>query len=231
MRRSIFLFLFLGTCFAFFQAQQFNSGEKLLKTMHRQYKDGPCCCYSFSQKNTHYKGDSIKAYSDWHETIRYPDYFKISFGDTISGNYVVFQNDSVYNYKNFQLLRSRRDSSTLLLLLGGMYYRPFKEVVARLAEANYDLSTISSQQWIKQEVWVIGSIPDGNQIWISKKDYRILRIVEKTKQQDVMDMRFESHEKWCKGWIETSVSFRRNGELEQVEDYYNIRELKIKNGH
>ena len=135
----------------------------------------------------------------------------------------MFQNDSVYNYKNSQLIRSRRDSSTLLLLLGGMYYRPYKEVIARLTKADYDLNQIASRQWIKQEVWVIGNVPDGNQIWITKKEHRIVRLLEKTKTQDVMDMRFESHEKWCRGWVETSVSFRRNGELEQVEDYYNIK--------
>ncbi len=223
MKGYFFLALVVITFSGRGTAQPYKTGEELLRAMHTKYKQAPCKCYTFSQKNTHYKGDSITGYSDWHETIRYPDYFKISFGDTTSGNSVVFQNDSVYNYKNSQLMRSRTDSSTLLLLLGGMYYRPYKEVVARLTKADYDLNQIASRQWIKQEVWVIGNVPDGNQIWITKKDHRIVRLLEKTKALDLMDMRFESHERWCRGWIETSVSFRRNGELEQVEDYYNIK--------
>lgn len=223
MKGYFFLTLVIITFSGRVTAQSYKTGEELLRAMHAKYKQAPCKCYTFSQKNTHYKGDSIFGYSDWHETIRYPDYFKISFGDTTSGNSVVFQNDSVYNYKNSQLMRSRRDSSTLLLLLGGMYYRPYKEVIARLTKADYDLNQIASRQWIKQEVWVIGNVPDGNQIWITKKEHRIVRLLEKNKTQDVMDIRFESHEKWCRGWVETSVSFRRNGELEQVEDYYNIK--------
>lgn len=211
------------------QAQKFKSGEKLLKTMHQRYYQAPCACYTFSQKNTHHRGDSVTGHSDWHETIRFPDYFKISFGDSSAFNFAVFKNDSAYQYKAGQLVRAKVDSNALLLLLGGMYYRTFPDVVLRLTKAQYDLSKISTRQWIRQEVWVIGDVNGGNQIWISKNDFRILRLVSRTKTDDEMDMRFESHEKWCKGWIETSVSFRRNGELEQVEDYYNIRELKIKN--
>jgi len=39
----------------------------------------------------------------------------------------------------------------------------------------------------------------------------------------MMDMRFEAHQYWCKGYMETKVSFRRNGKLEQVEEYFDIR--------
>ncbi len=42
--------------------------------------------------------------------------------------------------------------------------------------------------------------------------------------EEMMDMRFETHQKHCKGFVETKVSFRRNGRLEQVEEYYDIKE-------
>ncbi len=39
-----------------------------------------------------------------------------------------------------------------------------------------------------------------------------------------MDLRFEAHQRSCKGFTESKVSFRRNGKLEQLEEYYDIKE-------
>jgi hypothetical protein len=40
----------------------------------------PCKIYSFSQKNTHYRNDSIIKTSVWQEAIEFPDKFRIWFG-------------------------------------------------------------------------------------------------------------------------------------------------------
>jgi hypothetical protein len=64
----------------------------------------------------------------------------------------------------------------------------------------------------------------SNQIWVDKKTLLVMRIIEKMNEQETMDMRFEEHKQSCKGYMETKVSFRRNGVLEQVEEYYDIKE-------
>lgn len=228
MKKSTLLLL-LAICNAPLFSQKFRSGEELLRAMHKKYYHGPCQCYTFSQRNTHYQKDSLTGNSEWHEKIRFPDFFRIDFGDTSKHNFVIFRNDSAINYKGGQVARSRRDSSSLLLILGGMYYRDWNDVASRLKAADFDLSKISSRVWIKKEAWVIGSAgaeDAGNQIWVSKDDFRVLRIMEKLSGDDIMDMRFEQHEKWCNGFVETVVSFRRNGELEQLEEYYNIKQCR-----
>src|SRR6478609_4575275 len=108
-----------------------NTGKDILSSMFDKYKQGPCRSYIFSQKNTHYRNDSIVGHSEWHEFIEFPNKFRINFGDSIKGNFVVFKNDSAYNYRNFGLKNKRYDANTLLLLLGGMYYRDFEDVIAR----------------------------------------------------------------------------------------------------
>ncbi len=207
-----------------------TTGADVLRWMHKAFYQGPCRRYTFSQKNTHYKNDSVTGTSVWHEAIEFPDKFRIRFGDPAEGNFVLFRNDSAFNYKAGKRVKQRADQNTLLLLLGGMYYRSLEDVLARLKAKDYKLDSYSEQTWMDAPVYVIGAQKNqltDNQVWVDKKTLRVVRIIEKLNELDVMDMRFESHRKWCKGYVETKVSFRRNGKLEQVEEYYNISEVPV----
>ncbi len=205
---------------------EIRDGKVLLKQMHQRYYQAPCKIYTFSQSNTHYRNDSVVRHSEWHEAVEFPDRFRINFGEQAVGNFVIYKNDSVFNYKEKKLVKKRADPNTLLLLLGGMYYREFDDVLTRLKQAGYDTGVLSEQNWNKQAVYVVGAVANdvtSNQFWIDKKTQRVLRVIEKINDKDYMDMRFEAHQDWCKGYVETKVSFRRNGKLEQVEEYYDIK--------
>lgn len=228
-----FIFFTLITCNIGFTgistlcAQAKQPGGEIIKLMHQRYFNGPCKAYTFSQRNSHYRNDSVVRHSEWHEALEFPDKFRINFGDKADGNFVVFKNDSAYNYKKGRLLMSRRDSNMILLLIGGMYYRTLADVLARIKHAKYDLSTVSSQKWKNEDVYVIGAKENNlavNQLWVEKKTLRIVRIIENLNADNRMDMSFETHQPWCKGFIETKVAFRRNGKLEQLEEYYDIKE-------
>ena len=200
-------------------------GEEILKKMYDKYKNGPCRIYSFSQRNTHYSNDSVKGKSEWHEVIAFPDKFRITFGNKEDHNYVLFRNDSVYRYKNEQL-KTKVDSGILILILGGMYYRPFNDVVNRYKKAGFDLSKLGETKWNGKNVFIVGALQNdltSNQVWVDKRSLVVERIIQKGSDGSVMDMWFETHQPWCNGFVETRVSFRRNGRLEQVEEYYNIK--------
>jgi len=207
-----------------------KTGVDVLHRLYKKYKQGPCKAYTFSQKNTHYRNDSVIGQSEWHEAIEFPDKFRINFGDSAQGNFVVFKNDSSYNYRNFQFKKSNYNSNTLLLLLGGMYYRDFNEVIVRLEKEHYSTRIVSTQKWRKEEVEVIGALPGdtlSNQIWVSKKMNRVVRIIEKWDESRTMDMTFDVYKKHCKGYVETKVTFKSNGKIEQVEEYYNIKTVGV----
>jgi len=205
-----------------------KSGEDVLKHLHQKYKEAPCKAYTFSQKNTHYKNDSVIGTSIWYEAVQFPDKFRIDFGDKTEGNFVVFKNDSAYSYRKFELKKTSYNPNTLLLLLGGMYYRDFNEVIARLQKEHYNTKVLSKQKWRKQEVEVVGALKGdtlSNQIWVSKKERRIVRIIEKMDENRMMDMTFDAYQKNCKGYTETKVTFKSNGKVEQVEEYYDIKAI------
>ncbi len=207
----------------------FKTGQDVLSYLHQTYRNGPCKAYTFSQKNTHYRNDSVVGTSEWHEAIEFPDKFRIDFGDKASGNYVIFKNDSSYRYKNFELRGKKYDANVLLLLLGGMYYRELPDVMTRLQKEGYNTSVLSKQKWRKQNVYVIGAEAGDmqtNQIWVSKKKWRVVRIIRRMEGNDVMDMTFDSHQDHCNGYVETKVTFKKNGKTEQVEEYDNIQRLE-----
>lgn len=207
----------------------FKTGNDVLGYLHQKYRNGPCKAYTFSQKNTHYRNDSVVGTSEWYEAIEFPDKFRIDFGDKASGNCIIFKNDSSYRYKNFELRGKKYDANVLLLLLGGMYYRELPDVTARLQKEGYNTAVLSKQKWKKQNVYVIGAEAgdmSSNQIWVSKKTWRVVRIIERMEGTDMMDMSFDSHQDHCKGYVETKVTFKKNGKTEQVEEYYNIQSLE-----
>lgn len=208
------------------EGPKFATGKQLLGHMHKKHKGAYCHYYTFSQKNTHYRNDSVVGHSEWYEAIGFPDKFRIDFGDKAAGNFVIFRNDSSYSYRAHKLVKSKYDDNALLLLLGGMYYRSEDEVLRRLAQAHYNTDSISEQTWNNVPVYVIGAGKgdmSSNQFWVDKKTMRVLRIIEKMNDTDMMDIRFEAYQKLCGGYTETRVSFRRNGKLEQVEEYYDIK--------
>lgn len=205
-----------------------KTGEDVLYRLHKKYKEAPCKAYTFSQKNTHYNKDSVSGNSVWHEAVEFPDKFRIDFGDKTEGNFVIFKNDSSYSYRKFELKKTAYNPNILLLLLGGMYYRDFSDVIARLQKEHYDTKIVSNQKWRKQEVEVVGALAGdtlSNQIWVSKKEHRIVRIIEKMDEDRTMDMTFDAYQKNCKGYTETKVTFKSNGRIEQVEEYYDIKTI------
>lgn len=206
----------------------YNTGVSVLHKLYKKYKHQPCKAYTFSQKNTHYSNDSIIGTSVWYESVEFPDKFRIDFGDKAEGNFVIFRNDSSYSYKNFLLKKSSENSNTLLLLLGGMYYRPFDEVIKRLNKEHFNTEKLSAQHWRGEEVYVVGAaVGDtlSNQIWVSKKIPRVVRIIEKMDEKRMMDMTFDAFQKNCGAYTETKVTFKSNGKIEQVEEYYDIKEI------
>lgn len=209
-------------------AQYIHSIE-LIIAMNAKLNNAPCKAYSFSQKNTHYRNDSVIGHSVWHEAVEFPDKFVIMIENKDGANRLVFKNDSAFRYKENKLLSSRVDSSMLILVMGGMYHREVNDVIRRFNEAKYNLDVLTEQPWQDRPTWVIGAKPGdlkSNQLWIDKETFKVMRLIQRINATDVMDMRFEKHQKMCNAFVETQVSFRRNGKLEQVEEYYDIKEIK-----
>ena len=190
--------------------------------MHKKYAGNYCHTVQFKQKTTRYVDDLVTDTSYWYEWIQYPDKFRIDFTTQYGGNCVIFKHDSVFNYKKHQLVKAGADENDLLLLLGGMYFRQVEQVMARLKKAGYALDKLASVSLNGIECYVIGE-KDAHQIWVDKKDLKVVGLNTKLNETDWLELHFDAFQKSCKGFTETKVSAKKNGKLEQVEEYLNIK--------
>jgi hypothetical protein len=219
MKKIILLLLFISNTVLF---AQYKTGEELLAAMHKKYYQNYCKTVQFEQKTIRYKDDVVTDTAYWYEWISYPDKFRIDIGTKFGGNGVIFKNDSVYNYKKHKLVKTRADKNDLLLLLGGMYFRKFDDVKTRLKNLGYDLSKIKTDTLNNVNCFVIGA--EGSyQIFIDKKDLKVVGLKTKLTETDWLEIQFDAFQKSCKGFNETKVTAKKNGKLEQVEEYQNIK--------
>jgi len=220
MKKLLFLLLVSGSAvFA-----QYENGEDLLRAMHKKYYNNYCQTITFDQRTTRYDTSGMVTDTTWwYEWISYPDKFRIDFGKKFGGNCVIFKDDSAYNYRNHKMVKKYRDENDLLLLLGGMYYRPFDSVVARLERLGYDLDKYTLLDINGKKVYVLSSKDNSQQVWVDKKDLKVIKIKTKLSETDKLEIQFDEFKKTCKGFTETKVSASKNGKLEQKEEYLNLK--------
>jgi outer membrane lipoprotein-sorting protein len=217
MKKIIVLLFLTNTLFA-----QYKTGKELLRDMHKKYYNNYCKTVQFEQKSIRYKDDVVTDTAYWYEWISYPDKFRIDFGTRYGGNCVIFKNDSAYNYKKHTLAKARADENDLLLLLGGMYFRKFDDVMARLKRLEYDLNKIKTSSLNGTDCFLVGA--DGSyQMWVDKKDLKVIAFKTKLTETEWLEIRFDAFQKSCRGFTETKVTAKKNGKLEQVEEYQNIK--------
>jgi hypothetical protein len=199
--------------------------KEVLKKMHNRYAGKWYKTFSFNQTTEIYSNDSLKRTETWYENIKFPNDFRIDFGNPDSGNAVIFKNDSSYFFRGGQRVNVRPDENDLVFLLGGMYFYQFDEVTEKMKSLGYDLDKFHEDTWKGKNVYVIGAgkgEDSVNQLWIETENYspvRMLKYENKNKEEAL----FEDHVKLGGGFTETLVRFFINDKLIQVEKYYGLK--------
>jgi hypothetical protein len=172
-----------------------------------------------------YRNDSLVKTATWYEAIKYPDNFRIDFGDIKSGNAVIFNKDSAYNFRNGKLSRVTINNNDLTFLLGGMYFYPFEDVLNTLTRLGYDLNKFHEDKWQNNAVYVIGADNNNekvNQLWIDKKNLYVVRFF-KYENGHKEEGQLNDHKRFGNGWSETSFSFYLDDKLFQKEIYHDCK--------
>lgn len=203
---------------------QYENGEELIRAMHKKHAGKYCRTVTFDQRTVRYDtSGNIKDTSYWYEWIGYPDKFRIDFGKKYGGNCVIFKNDSVFNYRRHQLVKSYFQENDLILLLGGMYHRPADSVLARLGRLGYDLDQLTMLDVNGRKLYLVSSADKSHQFWVDKKDLKVVKLRTMATANNQLEIAFEDFRRTCKGFTETKVTARKNGKLEQTEEYLNLQ--------
>ena len=193
--------------------------------MHDRYAGRWYKTCQFNQTTEFYRNDSLKRSETWYENIKFPNEFRIDFGNPDSGNAVIYKNDSSYLFRNGHKVNARPDANDLLFLLGGMYFYDLGEVSAKMKSLGYDLDKFHDDTWMGKDVYVIGALKGEdsvNQLWIEKENYSPVRML-KYENKNKLETLFENHVKLVGGFTETLVHFFINDHLRQVEKYHDLK--------
>jgi hypothetical protein len=198
------------------------SGREIIARMYSQYAGHWYRTFTFNQTTQQYRNDSLKKTATWYEFIRYPDRFRMDFGDADSGNAAIFRGDSCYRFKNGKLSSTTiNNNEGLIFLLGGMFFYPQSQVYTILDSLHYDLTACRLDNWQGRPVFVIGA-NGANQLWIDREHLFLLRFL-KIDGKQTFDGRFDDYKPFGGGWSETKCSFYLNDKLIQVETYHDCK--------
>ncbi len=227
MKKSIIIFgcLALIMMSFSFSTNEKLTGEKILQKMYKRYAGKWFRNYTFSQITENYKNDSLIKTLPWHETIVYPDYFRMTFGEPKEGNAIIYIKDSSFLFRKGKLVQKSLRTEDITFLLGGMYFIAFDSVKPKMIREGFDVSKAHESTWQGKKMYVIGSITDEekrNQLWIDKEKLIVVRFVKylpSMKQEAIM----YDHKKMGNAWVETNVIFNINDKLYQKEKYYDYK--------
>ncbi len=193
--------------------------------MYSRYHNNWYRNFTFDQITESYKNDSLVRTATWHETIVFPDYFRISFGDVANGNAVLFVKDSSFNFTKEKLTRKGPRRDDLIFLLGGMYFISFDSVKVKMIKEGYDITKACETNWQGKATYVLGANnaeDKMNQLWIDKEKLIVVRFL-KYNGHNKEEAIFGDHVKYGKAWSETSCIFYNNNKLIQKEKYFNCK--------
>jgi hypothetical protein len=217
------LFFTIFFCCHSFTIQNKISAKDVITKMHKRYAGKWYKNVTFSQTTENYKNDSLIKTTDWHETIVFPNYFRITFGEPKNGNAIIYKFDSSFQFKNSKLIKRDLRTDDITLLIGGIYFMPLDTAIMKIKKEGFDISKVHESMWQGKKVYVIGSNSDDeklSQLWIDKEKLVVVRFIKylpTMKQEAIMN----NHKKMDKAWMETEVIFNLNDKLYQKEKYYN----------
>jgi hypothetical protein len=228
MKKIAQLFVCLFISFVLLNAFKVSdkiTAEKILAKMYKRYNGKWFKNFVFSQTTENFRKDSLIKTSQWHETIVYPDHFRITFGEPADGNAIIYVNDSSFLFKNAKLIQKGLRTEDMPFILGGMYFMSFDSVKTKMVKEGFDITKAHESVWQGKKAYVIGSNTDEektNQLWIDKEKLVVVRFVKflpSMKQEAIMN----DQKKMGNGFTETTVIFNINDKLYQKEKYYDCK--------
>lgn len=209
-------------------AQNFRTGDQLLRAMHQRYQASWYQTITFTQKSTTYKPDGASRAETWYEAALLPGKLRIDIGPPEKENGYVMVDGNVTIVKDGKITGSRR-SVNMLLVLGFDVYRQDPETTINVVKGEgYDLSKLHDDVWEGRAAYVVGA-DEGDlkskQFWVAKDTLLFVREIEPAHEdpKKLDDIRFTNYQPLAKAWVAARVEVYSEDRLVFSEDYSNIQ--------
>lgn len=221
-----FTIIFTTIVFVLFASCDYNinSSEELFDKINSTYHNKWYKNISFSQTTSYYAEDSVSTPDRWFEEYQYPG--KLAVRSANHDNYAfLYVNDSVYEYKNNNLLRAENYSHELLFFSKDIYNTPRDEIDEKFNELGYDINKFYKTKYNNRHVYVIGAESSNNisnQVWYDAEHFYLCKLI-KNSDDGLKEISLHDFiEVSGQGWIEQELVYSINGEIFLKEKYFDI---------
>jgi hypothetical protein len=225
MRSIAFIFALCAPLFIFSQSKTIKDGNSLVAAMHKKYAGKWYKNFTFIQDIIFYKDSQEVKREKWYEALSFPGNLVIKFNDMNSDDGVIFSDRKVTSIKDGKALEPKPFIHDLLLAGFDVYFLKPTETSHLLDSLGYKMNVLHEDTFSGRKVYVVGAEKgddQSNQFWVDAERLYLHRIIYK-KGKSVQDVVFGDYILMNKYWVATSVSFKRDGKLEAIEKYYDIK--------
>jgi len=209
-------------------ADTITNGRELVQAMHERYVGAWYGTLSFEQRTTFYNLlGRVEREEVWSEYMHLPGRVRVDIGARDQGNLIIFRADSVYQFREGEMVVSEPRIHGLLLLGFDIYHQPPEETMGRLESLGFDLDTMHERQWRNRTVYVAGAV-EGDltspQFWIDASDLIVVRQIQPAGErgESTSEVQFNKYEPLEGGWISQEVVFLLDGEMRLIEEATNV---------
>jgi hypothetical protein len=207
------------------EASKLQNGQQVIEAMYARWQDQWYPNFAFDQKAIFYENDQVSKEEVWQEIYSYPANLHIRFNGFETGNGVVYNQDTVYTFKEGKLQSKQRSIHPLVLLSFDVYFYSPATTISKLQELNFDLSQLTETTWKGRDVYVVGTTDlsdnTSSQFWVDKENLWVARIITNNKGI-ARDVEMNNYQQIDGNWVATQIIFKNNGKLFLREEYYNI---------
>src|SRR5262245_40629014 len=171
-----------------------RNGEDLIRQMRERYDRKWYRTLTFVQKTTLPNG----TVETWYEALTAPGLLRIDVAPLDSMNTMIFRNDSIFDFRGGNLLRSKEMIHPLMVLGFDVYMQDPALTVRKLKALQFDLSKLHETTWQGRATYVVGAEAGDSispQFWIDKERLYFVRSLEPSQKNPatILDTRFEKY--------------------------------------
>ena len=203
-----------------------ESGYDAIAAMRNAYAGGRWYKnFTFSQQTHFYKNGKEESMEVWHEAATFPAKLIIKYNSKDSKNGMLFENNKISIFKDGAVTYNKPMINDLLLTAFDVYFLKPYETMHLLDSLGYNLKLVREDIFNGRKVLVVGAIYGdevSNQLWIDAERFYLHKVIYKIGKV-TNNVVFGDYEKIENNWVAKKVTFRQNGIITQIEDYYDVK--------
>jgi hypothetical protein len=162
----------------------------------------------------------------WYESAQLPGRLRIDVAPLDSQRVLLFRSDSLYTMRIGRPFRGRPQVHSLMVLFGDVFVTPVDSTAQKLAALGFDLNTLHQTTRDGRRTWVVGAQAGDSvspQFWIDAERLFMVRMIERAPDGSRLETQVTAHQRFGDIWVETAMTFFRNGQEIQREIYNDVQ--------